>query len=501
MSTAKAVRTKHSKQLLRKSNVCGTGVGLKWVDGKPTKEPAVLVFVQKKLPADSVIRKFSAGDLIPDELDGIPTDVIEVGRIRKQAGFRSKIRPIRPGFSCGHPKITAGTIGGLFYDNNGSPVILSNNHVLANENNAQIGDIIYQPGPHDTQSNLTFAGWTSPANKLPYIATLKKFKKLTAAGNLHDSAVAQIHNSLVAQNLTDGHYPVVNRPTAGFGAVEIGQTVQKCGRTTGYTTGTVLGLHSTFTVEYDFGNATFDDCVVLTCMSSGGDSGSVIHDMSMNAVALLFAGSPKVTIANPISYVKDFYGLRIWDAEPHGDNVIVINDNNWRQFTTDGEILIANGKITFTDNANHFCFVQRPLQKDFREISCVINTGTDQGATWGPGLVVQWPTGQLKVHLRYAGVFGGAFNQTYNLSVGSVKPNTKYTVRIRKAVQTYIGEVKDGNQWYKVIEIPHTVLPGRPSVVRIGKTGLDGSTMNFAPPGSSDTGAVGVCSAESIAIV
>src|SRR3989449_7150169 len=65
--------------------------------------------------------------------------------------FRSRTRRIRPapgGVSIGHIQITAGTLG-ILARRNGRPVILSNNHVLANQNAGRVGDPILQPGPAD----------------------------------------------------------------------------------------------------------------------------------------------------------------------------------------------------------------------------------------------------------------------------------------------------------------------------------------------------------------
>ncbi len=144
MVSPRTALNKHSKKIRRKANVVGTGVGEKWAGNIPTAKEAVIVFVREKLPAS----KLAAADLVPDSLDGVPTDVIAVGDLRAQA-WKSKIRPIRPGFSCGHSRVTAGTIGGFFEDRDGQLVLLSNNHVIANENQSRRGDHIYQPGVFD----------------------------------------------------------------------------------------------------------------------------------------------------------------------------------------------------------------------------------------------------------------------------------------------------------------------------------------------------------------
>ena len=69
--------------------------------------------------------------------------------------LKRRMRPAEGGVSVGHFAITAGTIATAVYDREPFPgiprryYILSNNHVLANSNNANIGDAILQPGPFD----------------------------------------------------------------------------------------------------------------------------------------------------------------------------------------------------------------------------------------------------------------------------------------------------------------------------------------------------------------
>lgn len=61
-----------------------------------------------------------------------------------------RVRPVRTGASIGHVDISAGTTGCLVLDNaDGSRQVLSNNHVLANMNDAEVGDAVVQPGPAD----------------------------------------------------------------------------------------------------------------------------------------------------------------------------------------------------------------------------------------------------------------------------------------------------------------------------------------------------------------
>ncbi len=72
------IKAKYESVLLSKKNVVGVGIGLKEKDGQATDQVALVVSVSKKLPAAEI----GAADSIPDELEGVPVDVKEVGEIR-----------------------------------------------------------------------------------------------------------------------------------------------------------------------------------------------------------------------------------------------------------------------------------------------------------------------------------------------------------------------------------------------------------------------------------
>src|SRR4051812_17950231 len=165
MSTSQAIQAQavHQPTLLAKANVVGVAVGFKNSKGSSTGEVSVIVLVEQKKP----LAALSAQDVIPPELEGMKTDVYEVGYLRAQqsagaSAFASplqdpkgRFRPtIPPGVSIGHFKVTAGTFGYLVTDKTtGEKLILSNNHVLANSNDSVIGDAILQPGAIDGGQN------------------------------------------------------------------------------------------------------------------------------------------------------------------------------------------------------------------------------------------------------------------------------------------------------------------------------------------------------------
>lgn len=311
-----------------RANVVGMGVGVKWSNGQPTGEPALVVLVTQKLEKAQV----AEADLVPAELEGMQTDVLAIGYPVAGDGeplavgaqrLARRIRPAEGGYSVGHVKITAGTIATCVYDilrggrvsppahGVGIPrryYILSNNHILANSNAAAPGDPILQPGPHD--------GGTYPAD---CIARLTRFIPIT-----FDPPVARArHRNLVDAAIAEGQFHDLDREVYWIGYVRgwrrkanvrVGTIVQKTGRTTNYTTGRITAISATVDVGYGGGRvARFRDQIVTTNISAGGDSGSLVTTLDNVAVGLLFAGSSIATIVNQIENVRSL--LRVEVAE------------------------------------------------------------------------------------------------------------------------------------------------------------------------------------------
>lgn len=309
------------EDLFNKQNVVGVAAGNKITDNIDTGEPCITIFVTHRVDAD----KLSSEDLISPELKGYKTDVIETGEIfagpakdhkdsvamSEELGIetlRQRVRPVMGGFSVGHYRITAGTIATCVYDLWPFPgipekyYILSNNHVLANSNNARIGDPILQPGPYD--------GGTVPGDIVARLSRYVPIRWKTPTYNplnYVDAAIAE------------GEFHNLNREIYWIGYVKqvksnprVGDIVEKTGRTTNFTTGRILAIHATVDVNYGGGRvARFADQIVTSNMSAGGDSGSLVCDISEGAVGLLFAGSSRVTIVNSILQVQNRLRIRL----------------------------------------------------------------------------------------------------------------------------------------------------------------------------------------------
>jgi hypothetical protein len=325
IAEVKHVKEIHKEDLLNKPNVVGAGVGYRHKNGKATTELAVVAMVTQKLPKAGL----KPGDLLPSKVEGVPVDVVQVGRLRACIDQTDRWRPAPGGVSIGHYQVTAGTLACIVHDRKtGGRLILSNNHVLANSNNARKGDPVLQPAPADGGTGgedvigylerfVEIEFTSGPANcriasALACLANglaavlgsshrLQAVRKNPLASNLVDAAIAKpVDEGIVREDVLEigvlgGVYPA-----------RLGMGVRKFGRTTGLTTGSIRVMDASVTVMYGAQEARFEDQLVTSPISEPGDSGSVVVDRdSLLAVGLLFAGSNQATILNPIQAVLD----------------------------------------------------------------------------------------------------------------------------------------------------------------------------------------------------
>jgi hypothetical protein len=320
------VKDLHKEAILAKPNVVGVGTGYKVAGKQKTDELCVVTLVRRKVPKEGL----AAEALVPKSIEGVSVDVIEVGDLRALQARTDRQRPAPGGVSLGHYKVTAGTFGAVVRDRKtGARLILSNNHVLANSNDASLGDPIIQPGAADggRVENDTIAylerfcsidygtsppvcgvatGLVTLANLLAALMGSKhRLEALQAnptAANLVDAAVARpVDDGAILDEIVD------IGEIQGTTSAMLGMTVRKSGRTTAFTTGEITVLDATVSVSYGPGQtARFDNQIVTSPMSQGGDSGSLLVDNSSQlAVGLLFAGSEQSTIHSPIQTVLD----------------------------------------------------------------------------------------------------------------------------------------------------------------------------------------------------
>lgn len=279
---------KDTVQYYRKfKNFGGMGTAPKMKNGIYTGELALVFGVYKK----ESIKSLSINDILPDKIDDIQCDVITISK-KFPLTNTGHNRPCRRGHSISHPSVTAGTFG-CICGSGPNRLILSNNHVIANENNCKLGDPIYQPGVYD--------GGTAKDT----VAYVYKYSPLFDGTNV-DAAVAVEKSS----DLISGFYA----PSNGGGVV-YNQGLTFNGRTSGdgANGGFVFSTDWDEYISYSIGNLLMTDLIVtMTNVGGlqGGDSGSVDH----SGGALGFAGGGGLSLWCKMSNVRNALGITIGDT-------------------------------------------------------------------------------------------------------------------------------------------------------------------------------------------
>ena len=306
LGPAMAAQNRHNDELMRNPDVVGTGAGHA-PDGRPA------VYVLERAPG-------ARG--VPSEVDGVP--VVEkvtgdIAAVRAGPGVaaipgpkvnnRSRFdRPVPIGVSTGNQgACVAGTIGARVTAG-GDVYALSNNHVYALENQAPIGSNVLQPGPYDTHCRV------DPADAIGQLTDFEPIVFSDSANNTIDAAIASSTTAQLGDSTPSAGY---GTPTSATTTATVGLNVQKYGRTSSLTRGTVTIVNVTLLVGYTSGTARFVHQVIVETTKpflKSGDSGSlVVTDPGNSPVGLLFAGdaSGKLAIANPISDVLGAFGVTV----------------------------------------------------------------------------------------------------------------------------------------------------------------------------------------------
>lgn len=303
------------KELCKCAHVVAVGMGKEEVEGQRTGKETLTALVAEKKPESELEEK----DKIPKEVDGVKTDVIEAGRIEIENEYpvrpgqietetrdietNQKHRPYPQGSSIGHPDITAGTAGLLMWKRAEKevgdqtivypePVGVSNNHVVANSNKAEVGDIILQPGKYDGGKEID-GEYT--------VGQLEGYVPIEKEDNLFDIGWYSLKEERIANSFVLGMGVPTEKAT-----VEKGDLAKKGNtRTTGYREGEVIMTDARVNVKFPDGIKEFEDQIITKSISRGGDSGSAVFNDKGEIIGVLNAGSSRVTIVNKIDHILD----------------------------------------------------------------------------------------------------------------------------------------------------------------------------------------------------
>ena len=220
-----------------------------------------------------------------------------------------------------------GTLGALVEYEQKNQYILSNNHVLAESDQARIGDTIDQPGLIDGACTPL----SRPGSSLKPVGTLEYFVPLASRLSNVDAALALATPGAVdaSGNILGLGAPGRDQsltpapPMAGRGeslnATNLGMNVAKSGRTTGLTCSNLSAVALTVKVDYykdcaetqPWTTKTFENQIGIggAHFTDSGDSGALVLDASnAQAVGLYFAGGTDgdgngLSVVNPIGEV------------------------------------------------------------------------------------------------------------------------------------------------------------------------------------------------------
>lgn len=290
-------------------------------DGREVDEEVVRIYVSKKVDPSALDVK----DLIPREIDGIPTDVVEIGEIKAlnlhPLAHVTRVRPLVAGVSIGNWAITAGTLGWFFKNGNGREMLGSNAHVFADDpfKISSFEKRIVQPGRYDEgkipDDVVGRYHWHQPlegsgcslsnaiADFLNGVSSLfgrkTRFELTLTEKAKIDFAVAEptvdyeidlytaeecegfIGLGFAGSNQASFFCKAEHIRAVGWTPIDksielvtVGETVHKIGRTTEYTSGQVIDDSTFGRVSYGGLNyVEFDDVILTTPMLEGGDSG------------------------------------------------------------------------------------------------------------------------------------------------------------------------------------------------------------------------------------
>ena len=335
-------------ELLALPGVVHVSVGLKETNGRITDQLCVRVYVKEKKERGTLSNR----ELVPAEVNGIPTDVNSVGEFEFSED-NARYRPIMGGIQITNriiilndtgegTQISRGTLGCIAEDTtDDAPVILSNWHVLYGTS-GHTGDKVYQPPPTSFTTVELGDLPVRPVDDVDKIGVLRRYE----INNRVDCAIAAIdvsscchccgihYSNEIAGLSVDGRPP--RNTIVGDEPAVSGMTVFKVGKSTGRTEGVVIDDNlPSFTILKDGTNHDFEGQIAIQNVDntkpfgSQGDSGSVIINLENKIVGLMFAVAKKMTVkdverpfigvANHISEVLSALKIRI----PYSQDVTV----------------------------------------------------------------------------------------------------------------------------------------------------------------------------------
>lgn len=251
---------------------------------------------------------------LPGEIDGVKIVYSYVGPI--EVLTKKRYDPLIGGVSFGAIDITAGTFGGVVYENKtDKPYFLTNEHVVSDTSNTDpahppIGHPILQPGPIDGGNPLT-----DIAGPLAKVGGMKLNALQGKPSNIDAALVEAKRNANPDEFFGLGYIECLKHVTA-----KVGDYIAKSGRTTKVTYNTVAGVD----VSANIGGMAWSNPVVMegliqsrSAFVEGGDSGSRVWKIdTMEPIGIVFAGSFLTSLMIPAQTICDKFDVYFGYREP-----------------------------------------------------------------------------------------------------------------------------------------------------------------------------------------
>jgi hypothetical protein len=299
-------------KLLALPGVTGVDVGLKEVGDQATTVYAILVFVERK-------GMFRPEHRIPDQISGVPTDVIQatfvhqatpVTTVTAPAIDTKRYDPVQGG-SCIMPariNNAYGSLGMIVLDaTTRQQLWLSAYHVLCVDNTWN------NPGVDTRVVQPAVAVGGNPATDTIGNVTRGKYGQIVVDWGYDlyvDCAVCTVTGRAASSNIV-----LLGTPKGAANAT-LNDLVQKYGATTELTWGSVVSTNftivvkgTTFYYQYRIGPAFSGG----PAFSDGGDSGAVTVNSSQQAIGIVIAGDAvkKISAVNPMGQIIDALSITV----------------------------------------------------------------------------------------------------------------------------------------------------------------------------------------------
>lgn len=323
----RTVKQRIEDELLVRHGVTGVDIAEKVVDGAPTGELSIVVYVDQKRPLESI----AESDRVPVEIDGIKTDVQEMV-IELQV-----LTPVEPGALQLDPSAYPTLVGGISMGPH-APIYLTPPEVPTAGYYNSSGTLGALVRDHATGATMALTNFHVAARTLAWTTSDRMTQPSMPDSGNTGTQFGSLTRAVLSENV-DGAVVTLDAGQAwearvqdvgwvtGTAVAAAGMAVQKRGRTTDHTFGSVHSVDATVTVDYGgtIGRRTLRSQVRISPdtarnarFSNRGDSGSVIMDNHGNAVGLLFAGSTDgtATFANPIAAALSELGITMQTRPP-----------------------------------------------------------------------------------------------------------------------------------------------------------------------------------------